>query len=528
MSTPASTISVCSGVRLTPDYTHTIWFPSASAQWAYFSDKTAHSFTGYSYIRKSWSIKVHATMEQARTWTYMFFSNGGKVWYYFIKNIEYLNDSNVELFVEIDVMQSYMFDYQLLDCFVEREHIAADVIGANIVDEGLEVGEYVSISDTDIDLNDYYIMILATGNPQIAADSEGEFVPVLGTAFNNVFCGLGVYRVKISKATVLQTILNKLDDAGVSDMIVAMWMYPGELVNTLSETADLTQVTGSKSFSNDVTRNTVLANSYKPRNNKLFCYPYNFLYLTNNTGDAAIYPYEYFGDPTNPNFKITGSVSPDGCVRMYPLNYKGSQHNFESGLTLGSFPTCAWDSDVYKLWLAQNQNSMNVSGVSAAIKAGVGIGTAILGAATGNLPTVGAGIASAYSGAVGIADLMAQKADKSIQPPEAKGRYSATVNMTAGFQTFTLRKKCITRLQALKLDMFFDMYGYKTMLVKTPNTHCRENWTYTKTVGCQIAGNLCTDDKLKIESIFDRGITFWVNGDSIGDYSLSNTCTGEV
>lgn len=528
MSTPMTNICVCSGVRLTPDYTHTIYFNDSASQWAYFVGKVAHEFTGYSYIRKSWSIKVHATMNQAKKWSYMFFTNGDKIWYYFITNIEYINDSTVELFVEMDVMQSYMFDYTLLDCFVEREHTALDVIGDNLVDEGLDVGEYVSIADKDVDLNDYRIMILATGNPATAANGDSEIIHAFGTALSNVFCGLGVYCVKLGDAMALKTILNKLDESGVSDMIVAMWMYPGELIQNGDYDSSVAVVSGASSFNENVTRNTVLDGGYTPRNNKLFCYPYNFLYVTNNTGGAAVYHYERFGDPTNPYFKIVGSVSPDGCVRMYPLNYKGSQHNFESGLTLGSFPTCAWDSDVYKMWLAQNQNTLNVAGATSVIKAVAGVGVGIAGLAMGNFAMAGSGAVSAYSGAVGIAELLAQRADKSIQPDEAKGVYSSTVNMTAGFQTFTIRKKCITRAQAIILDEYFDMYGYKTLIVKKPNRNCRENWTYTKTIGCQIAGNICTDDKIKIESVYNKGVTFWVNGDSIGNYSLSNKCTGEV
>lgn len=528
MGAPMSSVDICSGVRLTPEYTHTIWFSSASAQWAYFAGKTVKSYQNYTYVRKSWSLKVDATMNEAVKWSYLFFTNGGKIWYYFITNIEYINDNTVELFLEMDVMQSYMFDYQLLDCFVEREHAAVDPIGGNLVDEGLDVGEYVSIADKEVDLNDYLIMILATGQPGVAADTEGEIVLSLGSKYDNVFCGLGVYCVSIDNATNLQTILNKLDDKGKTDMIIAMWMYPGELIKRGATVNNVTTVEGSVTFTEALTRNTALDGSYIPRNNKLFCYPYNFLYLTNNTGAAAVYHYERFSDPTNPNFKVAGSVSPDGCVRMYPLNYKGTQNNFESGLTLGSFPTCAWDSDVYKMWLAQNQNSLDVAGATSVIKAAVGVGAAAVGFAAGKIPAGLGGIATAYSGGVGIAELLAQRADKSIQPDEAKGNYSSTVNMAAGFQTFTIRKKCITRQQAAILDEFFDMYGYKTLTVKKPNRHCRENWTYTKTRECQIAGDICTEDKLKIESVYNKGVTFWANGDSIGDYSLSNNCTGEA
>lgn len=528
MGAPYTSVDVCSGVRLTPEYTHTIWFRSASEQWAYFAGKSVKSYQNYTYVRKSWSLKVDATMEQARTWSYMFFANGGKIWYYFITNIEYINDNTVELFVEMDVMQSYMFDYTLLDCFVEREHAAIDLIGGNLVDEGLDVGEYVSIADKDVDLNDYLIMILATAQPGAAADAEGELVQSLGSKYDNVFCGLGVYCVPIANATDLQTILNKLDDKGATDIIVAMWMYPGELIKKGVTLNNVFDVEGSNSFTESLSRNTVLDGEYVPRNNKLFCYPYNFLYVTNNSGGAAVYHYERFSEPTNPHFKIVGSVSPDGCARIYPLNYKGSQQNFESGLTLGSFPTCAWDSDVYKMWLAQNQNSLYVAGATAVNKVSTGITAAIAGVALGNIAMTAGGALSAHSGAESINQMLAQLSDKSIQPEEARGNYSSTVNMAAGFQTFTIRKKCITRQQAARLDEYFDMYGYKTLIVKKPNRNVRENWTYTKTVDCQIAGNLCTEDKMKIESVYNNGVTFWVNGDSIGDYSLSNKCTGEV
>ena len=33
---------------------------------------------------------------------------------------------------------------------------------------------------------------------------------------------------------------------------------------------------------------------YAPRNNKLLSYPYNFLYVTNNQGNSAIYRWEFF------------------------------------------------------------------------------------------------------------------------------------------------------------------------------------------------------------------------------------------
>ena len=49
-----------------------------------------------------------------------------------------------------------------------------------------------------------------------------------------------------------------------------------------------------------------------------------------------------------------------------------------------------------------------------------------------------------------------------------------------------------------------------------------ENWTYVKTVGCHIYGRFCSEDQNQIQRIYDNGITFWTNGDNIGNYSLNN------
>lgn len=522
MSAPSSIINICSGVRLNSDYNHTIWFDSASAQQSYFAGKVVKTFSAYSYLRKNWNIKVESNMETARTWSYLYFRNGsGKYYYYFITNIQYINDSTVELSLELDVMQTYLFDYTLLRSFVEREHTSSDVIGANIVEEGLEIGDLRVIDETEFPMEIFCILVLATFDPLGTTAEHTE--TVLGMKYNDVFSGLGVYAVALQDWIAWSTKLAQLDEWGKSDGIISMWMYPADLV-TLADGLKWTDgkvckdVKAVGSLYHDISRNDKTSGAYTPRNRKLLTYPYNFLYATNNSGTAAVYRYERFGDPTACNFRLIGSLSPDASARLYPLNYNGVQHNYEEGLELNGFPTCAWNQDVYKLWLAQNQNQQNLGYAMAGLKIAGGVATAILG---GGL-TAGAGLGTALSGASDIANMLAQKSDKEIQPPQAKGNTSTSVAYANDFQTFVLKRKSIGIEYARILDDYFDMYGYKTLQVKVPNRHVRENWTYTKTVGCSISGNFCNEDKVKIESIFDKGVTFWVNGDSIGNYALSN------
>lgn len=527
MSTPQSTIFVCSGVRLDNRYDHTIFFQNSVAQYNYFAGKVVKTFPAYSYLRKSWPLQVEATMEEARTWSYLFFQNGtGNKWYYyFITNLEYKNNGMVELSLELDVMQTYMFDYTLLDCFVERQHVTDDTVGLHTQDEELDVGEYRVMSSTFTDeLKDMCILILASAT--VNGVSQETVTDTLGFLYNGTFSGLTVFAVPVERWAWWGDQLINLSDWGKIDSIVAMWMYPKKLVKLAGEATwdnvgDIESVnsalTSTKTFSKVQSGDL---DGYTPKNNKLYTYPYNLLYMCNNAGDSAVFRYENFTS-SSCAFLMVGGIAPDAGVYMHPTNYNGGDA-YAEGLTLPPFPTCAWDADGYKIWLAQNQNQHGLSNVESGLKTLLGTGTAVVSALTGNIPGVAGGVAMAYSGAMQKFQHLQAKADKSVEPPQARGSFSTSLNMTSSRHGFTVQRKTVKKEYAKRIDDYFTMYGYKINSVQKPNINARPAFTYVKTNGCLITGNMCTEDMTKIESIFDRGITFWKNGDRLGDYSQDN------
>lgn len=539
MSKPASVINICSGVRLDNRYEHSIWFASPGNQLAYFAGKVVKTFSAYSYIRKSWDLRVDATMEQAKKWNYLYFQNdGGKTYYYFISNIEYVNDNAVNLRLDLDVIQTYLFDFDLLDCFVERQHTTTDSPGEYTLDEGLELGELVdnSVYHANNEIGELCILVLASFNPNYA-DTEKP-VQAFAGMYDRVFSGLKVWAVSSADWAEWGAKLEELDEAGFTDGIIGMWMYPKALVklggeNTWTDTDLCKTVGGSVTLGADITPypsgTPTKVNGYTPTNKKLLSYPYNFIYATNNMGNSAVYRFERFAD--SPAFKVTGSISPDGTVKMRPSTYNGlplntsdiDQSNYDQGITLGGFPSCAWDADVYKMWLAQNQNQHALSNVTSGLKIVGGALATGVGLATGALPMAGAGAMAMVSGSSQIAGHLAQKSDMEIQPPQSRGSFASNVNITANRHTFSFYHKSISAENARVLDDYFTMYGYKLNRVQAPNIHARPAFTYVKTIGCHIKGNMCTEDIVKVESIFDNGITFWVNGDRVADYSQSNT-----
>ena len=433
----------------------------------------------------------------------------------------------MELSLELDVMQTYMFTTSLTECMVEREHPATDFPGDNTIEEGLDTGEFVDLDTANADIGPLVIMLLSTVN--LTTVTEETSVPAPGGVLDNVFSGLGVYVVNPAKVGAFKTLLNQLSEWGKSDAIFAMWMYPKQLVTTTNQEGWASEETilpcgpsYDKNLYIDIPANMGTESApYVPRNKKLLGYPYSYLYVTNNNGGSAVYHYEQFGSQ-QAQFRIVGALSPDANICAYPINYKGTTLNFDEGLTLGGFPSCAWAEDTYKLWLAQNQNAHRASAAQNVLSVGVGLGTAAFSVATGNVMGAGAGLATAYHALTQINSLMAQQKDRAIQPYQANGSHSGSVNANAEHQTFTFKKKSVMAERAAILDDYFDLYGYKTLRVKVPAKNHRPHWWYTKTVGCHVVGSASAAEKAKIASIYDNGITFWRDGSQVGNYSLDN------
>lgn len=553
MSTPQTTIHICAGVRLNNNYDHTIAFESREAQLAYFRSKVVRTYEGYAYLRKRWSIKVAANMPDARTWSYLFFMNQSpshpnQRWvYYFITDVEYVNDHTVELFLELDVMQSYLmgYDYHLQDCFVEREHAVTDTFGENTNDEGLDTGELVPVSvENMLYLNHMCVLILSTIDLRTFNADNDTANRILGTSIDGVFSGMGVYAVSMTQKAKLQHLLANLDHKGQTDAIVSMWMYPRELISIDPNSAqggwDEDNVVkgvglGATHFDYTFDKPAKLAGQYVPKNAKLLQYPYSLLYATNNNGGASVYRFEWFDNDDNAaKFRVDGSLVGDACVKLRPEGYHHTSESFidDEGLVMGGYPTCAWNSDTYKLWLAQNQHQQNVALASAGLKIVSGAGMAVAGgiatAATGGAGaligggSIMGGIGTAVSGVQQIAEINAMRRDYDVQPPAARGSQSGSINIKTGRQTFTLIHKTVDECHARRIDDYFTMYGYKTCRVKTPNVDSRPHFNYVKTVASNVRGNICHADLAKINAVFDRGITFWKNGDEIGDYSVDN------
>lgn len=529
-----STVVLCGHVPLDPRYEHTIKFTDPGAQAAYFAGTAVHTISAdMTYLRKNHYINVDYSYRQVENINYLYATNPGeKTRYYFVERKEYINDDLTRLHVSLDVMQTYQHDWYIPPCFVEREHVNSDAIGANMIDEGLELGEYVTNSEWSLDFGELAIVVQSSAT---LANPIGE--TITGGIIGNVYNGLALYTRTLNKtgALVIEAVIKSLETSGKADAITNMWVYPKRMIAADWDAEDeetMLLVTGIKPFTFSTIKNVTLG-GYVPKNKKLLTYPYNLLYVHNNMGECAILHYELFSDLANnglPGFRVTGNIGADGTVRLMPCNYAGIPENNEEGLSLTGFPTCSWTQDAYKIWLAQNQATQSLAIQSGQISVAVGAGMAAAGAVQAAVPLGGSGgdlivggVSHAYSGYQQIAGVMAARKDAQVQPPQAKGAQSSSCNISDNKHTFQLCARSIQAGMARSIDDFFQMYGYKVNQVKFPNITGRKYWNYVRTIGAVCQGNIDAEDRSKIGAILDKGITFWHDADSMYNYFLTNS-----
>lgn len=500
---PITAVKVLHNVPLDNSYTDTLDFSGVSAQIAYFTGKAKYAWNNMTPIRLQNAIKVPKNSDDLFDCNYIMFqnSNFGQKWFYaFITKIEYINVNLSLIHYELDVWQTWQFDITIKPSFVIREHSNDDTIGSNLVPENVELGDYRfgAYSGPGF-LVSYTINVAST------VDNSGTGVN--GDMYGKVYSGLRFNY--FATAEQANTFIASIVSAGKSDAIVGISMVPTEFKPQDSEvgkTIPHYTVSKPKNYSN--------IDGYIPKNNKLFTYPYNFLMVTNHQGTVANYHYEYFAQDQC-TFDYYGDATLNPQAVLIPQDYKQSttsatppyDGNPNEKIVIDGFPQCAFSTDTFKAWLAQNASSIAISTLSSAMSAGIGVAS-------------GSPVAASM-GVIGVGNVIAKVSDASVQPPQAHGSTGSTAMITNGLKQFSFCPVFIRAEFAKIIDDYFSMYGYATHRLKVPNITGRPSWNYVQTLDAKIVGSVPFGDISKIKQMFNRGVTFW-HGDYVGDYTRNN------
>ena len=573
--TPDTTVYLLRDIKLDPSYANTIYFTTSTAQYTYFVSKYKHHLTAQTYQRINKNvIRVQKTEAEVMDCCYMMFRNTAykdKWFYAFITGTEYVNDVTTNIYYEIDIVQTWLFEMTVHPCMIDRTHIptSEDTVGANITPEPVNLGEMVhSHQNVLINLHDSVVaiqVILDTPQPALS----------MGGPYDGVYNGAKIWVKNIrydSGGSVigsdLLAIYNYLANFTTKpDNVLGMYIIPRYCIPDISDSAlndgaylpfnggrNIRELTGKVC---SPTQDTF--GSYGvAKNKKLYTYPYNYQEFFTSDGQTMKIRYEFCKNLQTKLAVSTSTTTPVQIVAR-PIDYKGIDSgsaagskyiysDYEEHINITNFPLCSWSNDYYASWVAQNGLPMALGAVATA--AGMyKMGTSFTGEAV--LSPEGEVTQSkikhfmdldpqnpkhqkwfdeipqrTYSnnevlaeGLPNIASSLQQSYAASIHSDNFRG----TLNTgNADFSTKCMniyqRRTCVNAEYAKMIDQFFELYGYSVGEIRTVDRNVRPYWTYVKTKDCVITGR-CPMSAIKfVESLYNRGMRWWSNGDNIGNY----------
>lgn len=413
---PVGYLRLLRGIPLEPSYENTLYFTSATEQYNYFFNHPGISFDKLSYTRYNRGIiRVPRNIRECYDINYMMYCNdsgaspsGNRKWFYcFVTEVNYISEGATEIVFQPDVLQTWMFNYTLGRCFVERQHTETDEIGEWIEDEGLETGPYFYEElQTPNYFSNWCVVVacdlIAIWEPGPLPGVDGAWSLNLnpgGAMYGGVYGALQylIFNVVSTDAggntTINQSELHKLNKffqslisgdevKDYTEKVVSVFMVPTSFTEPLSgqdPTEREINPTDASIQGFYIEKKIPIRNqsyrwqftdpetgqSYYARNNKMYTYPYTGLLVTNQQSYTAVYPYEFLSpNQERAYFSLECLLSPETECQLVPYDYKGVHKNYLERITLSGFPVCSYTTDSYKAWLAQAGSAIAIGGLN--------------------------------------------------------------------------------------------------------------------------------------------------------------------
>lgn len=554
---PNSTVWLYKGVPLDPNYENTYWFPDKATQKAQFDNSyLAHTFTAQSYCRATGNaIRVQINPDSIINCNYMAFRNtsfGNKIFYAFIDEVAYINNSTAEVRFTIDVLQTYFRDVIFMPSYIEREHSATDEIGDNIVPEP-SIGSPKIVVNNRGDgglvegMSNFYLVLYTNGtllsDPALGryftvstwrTDKTGQR-PFYGEV-NIIDCDIAC-QSSGNLQKLNEMLMDFLSTPGgltyntfkVDPAIVDMFFVPKACVTVTGlGTNHPFLATNHVEFArHNITKPKITKSDsldgYFPKNKKLYTSPYCYFRLTTNSSGFIDYPYEMITG-SDINFSFNGyAEGTSGVVVGGVTNYKSSKDVIDQTLTIeyNQHISTPFGSDNYMTRASEKGIALGLNLGSTALSLNsklINLTDSFRRARSKKKKKDDPELEYPESFSLGQSTLSAQGSKPSIANPD--------VIQNMGLSNFYMLRMSYDKATLMQYDSYFTRYGYAVNQVKFPNfiqDKGRKTFNYIKTNGASIAAKDAPADAVeKMKQIFDSGTTVWLQLGNVGNFGLSN------
>ena len=418
---PLGKIELIRGVDIDISYTHQYYFDTIADQEAFFFSRAELVLENGTYQRKNINtIQVPYQSDAIADFKYLRWQNPqySNKWYYaFITSIDYINPGTSQINYALDVYQTYLFDIQWKQSFVEREHTQRwttdtkmnRIPVVNTEPEGLEYGsEYKIIAEKKLEqIPDVgWIVFGSTKLPtsvprQIGTMPTGiiyTFVPICTDQKKDMTFKVGNYTL-FQASQVLNLFATNTDLVNSLVSCIYYPFLPLYGVTYSMDTSSPSQPICTLSFNSPVNTYSLVSGSdrkilqftglYNTSHNfidpillqddkyiyedfptysesKLLMFPYSFMELTTKRGDSLVVKMEYLQDRlTGTKLRVGafGTISSVNkmtyAIRNYLSNING--YNLSAGLNDGSNSNLPITDDYTASYMQANSNSLRVA-----------------------------------------------------------------------------------------------------------------------------------------------------------------------
>ena len=362
---PETEVHLLTNVPFNLTYNNVMDFNTPTEQITYFLNKTKYVFDKLTYQRvTSSTIKLDINYNDLLDVNYLIFKNDSvkNKWFFaFITDYEFISESTTKITYQLDVFQTYLFDYKFQSTYVEREHTkrfnddGSPVI--NTLDEGLAYGsDYNTCMIKQYEQLEGIIWAIIVSKVDLRSVPNKNYG---GSTVSNIPTPLYYYGVPISangnnignfeingtKVSTIQDIWNLFttnsDFVGSivsmyytsyvpfvvvknSDISITVDSRGGSLVNFAGLT--VLKFSGSKWGSLSPTIFENVYNQFpKYEESKLYMYPYSLIEITNFKGETFTLKMEnmskVLGFENSLDLVILSSLGISPKTAIIPRNY---------------------------------------------------------------------------------------------------------------------------------------------------------------------------------------------------------------
>lgn len=556
---------------LTSDYQNTLDFDSKASQTRYFDGLAIAEFgeENLSVIKELEEVRLYANYNSLQTVNYAYFENDIdgviKGYYAFVTGVKWCGIGVVGLSLQIDYIQTYLFDYTLKTSFISRAHVNrrnsdgtpdltyADTpeninIGTDVVYKKVKEyqtslrGTWSSPRPGAADFRVYYLWIIATNH-------YGDTAPIKNKSSYGLLGTFYVYMLPFSQlqqnkqftfkdidgnnlAAISEVYeLIKADLKTVSVFVTAHTQIPivynatglNATMEYSSNHLDSITIDGKRLFMVDYdAQQSMPIDPYPIRFDKevkASCFPYKHYLISLNRGDGIIAKPQRIKDS---EIKVTlkQDISPIPRTTYGITNYEGEgEHGYATDDKNNELPLI---NNSYLTALQTRKASMTTGIATSVAQTGFSLLTSM---ATGNyLGAAGAAI----GGASNLLNQFAQIEDLRTNPDSIrKSGNNYNIEYMLNTMGMILYEVTLPYDEQQRVLDYFQKFGYSIKRFVDIDLKSRQYFNFIQTVEANITGDFNDTVRIQLKQIFDNGIRFWHVRDGqefpgIGNYTVEN------